>query len=227
MATATQTALKTVITADNPADGYNTPEDRRSMRSKRMLREAFAQLIEECGLDGFSISDLTERADLNRGTFYAHYKDKDDLLHCSENEIIDSLGDFERRMKEVTLRELLTVVATGRPPYVAVELFDVLREHGVLLRVLLGPRGDAAFQVRLRELVCANLVRGVLHQKYRDNPTPLVEYYVSYYASAHLGLLQRWLERGMAETSEEMARIMVSIMFLKPGDPIELKGKNK
>ncbi len=64
-------------------------EDRRSTRSKNMLRTALAQLIEERGLDVFSVSDLTERADLNRGTFYAHYKDKDDLLHCFEEEIFD------------------------------------------------------------------------------------------------------------------------------------------
>jgi AcrR family transcriptional regulator len=225
MATAAATGTTDAMLLDTPNIPY-APEDRRRLRSKRMLREAFAQLIEDRGLDGFSISDLTERADLNRGTFYAHYKDKDDLLRCFEDEIIDSLGDFERRIKEVTLRDLVDVVSTGQPPHVAVELFDVLREHGVLLRVLLGPRGDAAFQVRLRELVCVNLVSGVLYQKYRDNPTPLVEYYISYYVSAHLGLMQHWLERGMAEPSEEMARIMVAIMFLKPGDSIELKGKD-
>ena len=43
-------------------------EDRRITRSKQALREAFIELTEENGLDGFSASDLCARAGLNRGT---------------------------------------------------------------------------------------------------------------------------------------------------------------
>ncbi|MDR2109518.1 MAG: TetR/AcrR family transcriptional regulator [Coriobacteriales bacterium] len=198
--------------------------DRRTLRTKRALREAFAQLVEERGLSGFSVSELSERADLNRGTFYAHFRDRDDLLRCYEDEIVADLLLFENRLRQVKLRELLAARLSGKPPAVAVELFDVLREHGVLLRALLGERGDAAFQTRIRDGVCANLVRVVLHSKYRDRPTPLTEYYIAYYASGALGLIQRWLERGMAEPSEQIARILLTVLFLKPGDPIELKG---
>ncbi|MDR2491841.1 MAG: TetR/AcrR family transcriptional regulator [Coriobacteriales bacterium] len=199
--------------------------DRRILRSRRMLREAFAALIEARGLDGFTVSELTERADLNRGTFYAHYKDKEDLLRSFEDEIIEGLLDFEEKLKGISLKEFLLLAARGTPPRVAVELFDTLREHGTLLRVLLGPRGDAAFQARLRDTACTNFVRAVLHKKYRDNPSALTDYYIAYHASANLGLIQAWLERGMREDSQEMAHIMLAVLFLKPGDPIVLKKK--
>jgi AcrR family transcriptional regulator len=206
----------------------STPtEDRRSLRTKRMLREAFTQLIEERGLDGFSVGELTTRADINRGTFYAHYRDMSDLLTSFEDEIIEELQAFKPRIQSVTLRELHVFNRKGIPPRVTVELFDLLREHGTLLRILLNPNGDAVFQARLRDRLCTDLVRSVLHDKYTSNPKPLTEYYVAYYASAALGLIQRWLERDMQETSEEMARIMLSIMMLRPGDSIELKGSGK
>ncbi|MDR1014631.1 MAG: TetR/AcrR family transcriptional regulator [Coriobacteriales bacterium] len=198
-------------------------EDRRAARTKRMLREAFARLIGERGLDGFSVGDLTERADINRGTFYAHYRDMADLLASFEDEIIASLLSLKPRIQAVTLTELLAFNRTGAPPAVTVHLFDLLREHGPLLLVLLSPRGDAAFQARLRDRICADLVRSVLYGKYTKDPEPLIEYYVAYYASALLGLIQRWLERGMPEASEHMARIMLSVMMLRPGDPIRLK----
>jgi AcrR family transcriptional regulator len=198
--------------------------DRRITRSKRLLREAYTALACERGLDGFSVSDVTDRADLNRGTFYAHYQDLPDLLHSIENDIIAQLMPFETMIKQVTLPELIAAVTTGRPPAVAVQLFDVLRQGGALLAVLLSPTGDPSFQARLRDLVCAQVVRAVLHKKYREQPTALVEYYVAYYAAANLGLIQRWLDRGMPEPSEQMARIMLAIMFMRPGDPIRLKG---
>jgi hypothetical protein len=64
----------------------------------------------------------------------------------------------------------------------------------------------------------------VLPSKYTTNPKPLTEYYIAYYASATLGLIQRWLQGGLVETSDEMARILLSIMMLRPGDHIELMG---
>ena len=200
-------------------------EDRRTLRTRRLLSEAFTQLLEERGLDGFSVGDLTQRADINRTTFYAHYRDMNDLLQFFEEEIIAGLAALKEKIQSVSLSELLAFEQTGTPPQVAVELFDQLREHGSLLRVLLSSQGDPIFHARLRDQLCSDLVRSVLYQKYTENPTPLTEYYIAYYASALLGLIQRWLDLGMPEDSQHMARILFSIMMLKPGEPIELKGK--
>jgi AcrR family transcriptional regulator len=198
-------------------------EDRRSLRSKRMLREAFAELTQERGLDGFSVGELAERADLNRSTFYAHFRDIPDLLACLEEEIIASLASLRPQLAHVSLAEYIGFASQGKPPRVAIELFAKLREQGPLLRVLLSPQGDAAFAGRLRDRLCTDLIRSVLHEKYTNDPTPFVEYYIAYYASAVLGLIHHWLKTGMREGDEEMARTMLSIMFLRPGDPIALQ----
>jgi AcrR family transcriptional regulator len=219
------TAAAPAAPAPEPATPPSPATDRRSLRTRRMLREAFAQLTAERGLDGFSIGELTERADINRGTFYAHYRDMADLLRFFEDEIIADLQSLKPRIQAVTLKELLAFDRKGLPPQVTVELFDLLREHGHLLRVLLSPSGDASFQARLRDRICTDLVRSVLPRKYTKTPRPLTEYYIAYYASAMLGLIQRWLERDMPEDSEEMARILLSVMMLRPGDPIELRGR--
>jgi AcrR family transcriptional regulator len=54
--------------------------DRRIVKTKRLLENALVKLMIEKGFDKISIKDLTEEADINRGTFYLHYKDKYDLL---------------------------------------------------------------------------------------------------------------------------------------------------
>ena len=71
------------------------------------MREAFTSLVAERGLDGFSVGDLTDRADINRGTFYAHYRDMAELLGFFEDEVIDSLASLKPQIKAVTLRDLV------------------------------------------------------------------------------------------------------------------------
>ena len=90
---------------------------------------------------------------------------------------------------------------------------DYLREQSDFLHAVLGPGGDVRFGPRLREAVCENLVQNILHEKYRDNPTVFVEYYVAFYAAAYLGVIAHWIERGCPESSETMARIATRLLF--------------
>lgn len=55
-------------------------EDRRIEKSKQALRAALMELIVERGYEHTSVSDIADRANVGRSTFYAHYADKDDLL---------------------------------------------------------------------------------------------------------------------------------------------------
>ena len=201
-----------------PAPG----EDRRITRSKRALRGALIALIEERGLDAITVNDLCERADLNRGTFYNHFHEKENLLTALENEVLAEVALLQARMQSVTLGDMLAFRVAGRPVPVLVDLFEYLRGESDFLRAVLGSGGDVRFGPRLREAVCENLVQNILHEKYRTNPTPFVCYYVAFYASAYLGIIARWVENGCPETPEEMARIAMRLLFITPGEPIEL-----
>lgn len=208
-----------------PAESLAPPapgEDRRITRSKRALRGALIALIEERGLDAITVNDLCERADLNRGTFYNHFHDKENLLTALENEVLAEVALLQARMQSVTLGDMLAFRVAGRPVLVLVDLFEYLRGESDFLRAVLGSGGDVRFGPRLREAVCENLVQNILHEKYRTNPTPFVCYYVAFYASAYLGIIARWVENGCPETPEEMARIAMRLLFITPGEPIEL-----
>ena len=55
-------------------------EDLRVQKTKQLIKEAFIDLIEIKGYNYVSVSDITKRANINRNTFYLHYKDKEDLI---------------------------------------------------------------------------------------------------------------------------------------------------
>lgn len=53
--------------------------ERRTQRTRQVLQQAFKELVQAKGFTATSVRDITERADLNRGTFYLHYTDKYEL----------------------------------------------------------------------------------------------------------------------------------------------------
>src|SRR5690242_12357089 len=56
--------------------------DRRAQRTRQVLEQAFLNILQEKGLTAMSIQELTERANIHRGTFYAHFADKYALLEA-------------------------------------------------------------------------------------------------------------------------------------------------
>jgi AcrR family transcriptional regulator len=57
--------------------------DPRVKRTRILLEQAFMSLIEEKGFQALTVQDITERAGVNRATFYAHFPDKYALLDYS------------------------------------------------------------------------------------------------------------------------------------------------
>lgn len=210
------------IGATGPAMIGLCTEDRRITRSKKALRAALIGLMEERGFDGFTVNDLCARADLNRGTFYNHFHTKEGLLAALENEIMADLECFQNKLQGLSLKSVWSYRVKRRPLPFLVDLFDYLRGQGDFLHAALGPGGDIRFGPRLRDSVCTYLIQSILSERYRNDPEPFVGYYVAFFASAYLGIITRWIETGMQESSEEMALVAMRLLFIKPGESIKL-----
>ena len=55
-------------------------EYRSAVRSRKLINDALADLLTEKPLDKITVTDVVNRADINRGTFYAHYRDIPDAV---------------------------------------------------------------------------------------------------------------------------------------------------
>ena len=63
---------------------HKNSDDRRAKRSRRLLKDSLLALMQEKRFKDISARDITEGADLNRGTFYLHYSDTQALLESIE-----------------------------------------------------------------------------------------------------------------------------------------------
>ena len=59
---------------------HGTTIDRRVKKTKKQLRLALMHLMTQKSAKSISVRELAEQADINRSTFYIHYKDVNDLL---------------------------------------------------------------------------------------------------------------------------------------------------
>jgi AcrR family transcriptional regulator len=187
--------------------------DRRIIRTKRLIRDALTELMEEKGFEGITVRDLTEKADINRGTFYLHYRDKYDLLEQSGAEIINEIKKLTNKINPL---DALKFTGQGEPFPFIINLFEYLHENSSFMKVVLGPNGDASFQVKMKELIKKTFQQTIASKiKEEDMLVPL-EFLISYVSSAHLGVIQHWLESGMEKSPREMAMILSRITLLGP-----------
>ena len=96
--------------------------DRRVRKTKSQLRQALMQLMTEKPFKSISVRELSERADINRGTFYIHYRDVSDLLQRLEDEMAE-------RLIEVCKKYAYTDTAVEAFPY----LTDIFRFFHILM----------------------------------------------------------------------------------------------
>ena len=71
-------------------------EYRSALRSRKLINNALAELIKEKPLDKITVTDVVKRADLNRGTFYAHYNDIQDVVNRQVDEACSAIQEALR-----------------------------------------------------------------------------------------------------------------------------------
>ena len=64
-------------------------EYRSAIRSRKMIRQAFFELLKEKSFEKITVTDIVKRADVNRSTFYAHYPDVLGVVEEIQNEILE------------------------------------------------------------------------------------------------------------------------------------------
>ena|SRR5690554_4787043 len=74
-------------------------EYRSAIRSKKLIRQAFADLMENRSIDSIKVTEIVEKAGISRATFYAHFSDANAVINQLENEIIEKLNDLLSGLK--------------------------------------------------------------------------------------------------------------------------------
>ncbi|PJZ00670.1 MULTISPECIES: TetR/AcrR family transcriptional regulator [Bacillus] len=188
--------------------------DPRIRRTNQYLRDALIALLKEKDANSITIQEITEKADLTRGTFYLHYQDKQDFLFQSMTEVLD---DLIRQVKPETPVEPVSI-DEDHPPLSFVKLFEYIHEHAEYFQVMLSDRGLPQFRSLMAEFVQKRIYEELLSSIKESDKAVQVpkEILISYITSAHIGVICSWLESGMKYSPLFMANQLTRLTLLGP-----------
>ena len=183
--------------------------ERRRQRTRSQLKQATIDLLLEKGYDAITIQDITDRADLGRGTFYIHFKDKADIVWAIVQEGLDE-----------TDREARQQFETSDPPpqsefFGYFNMFQHADKNRDLYRVMLGSQGSAMLTARVQDYLAADLAsemkRYPIYTGY-DLPDNVVAQVVT---GAIVRLIIWWLETPNDYTPQQMAAMLYEALHHK------------
>ena len=173
-------------------------EDRRVRRTKKLLTQALTELLQKKQVSEITVKELTDLADMNRGTFYLYYKDIYDMLEKIEDEMFRKLDDIAQNHEHGDL--------TQQVKPILLDLFRFISENQEMCRVLLSPNGDMNFLPRLYEAI-----RERCHEFWEDQVGCLNEkefdYRYSFVVFGCAGMIRAWVNRNCQETDMQMAEL--------------------
>ena len=179
-------------------------EDRRVRRTKKLLTQALTQLLQEKQINEITVKELTDLADMNRGTFYLYYKDMFDMLEKIED------GMFEALDAIVSPHEHDDVSQQTKP--ILLDLFRFIEDNQEMCRVLLSPHGDMNFLHRLNEVVrekCLKAWPDIRKEKGEAD----FDYHYSFVVFGCAGIIRTWVNRNCPESAEKMAEMAYGMIL--------------
>ena len=170
--------------------------DRRVIKTRRQLKKGLAALMKEKSVNQITVKELVEEVDINRSTFYLHFKDIQDLLREIEE-------NMEAQIKRA-IEEHPIVSGNENAFYFIEDMFRVLDEEREISKALIGPNGDMGFIHRIERIIKENS-RGTLEKMFPGKKEDL-KYFYAFCLSGCLGLVKVWLNEGEEKSPEEMAQ---------------------
>lgn len=183
----------------------------QTAKTRQSIINAFWELAEENGLDKVTVSAVTKKANLNRGTFYTYFADMPDLIAQAEDEIIHDYQSWAMNM--------LSKGAFGNTVIVSAHVSEIFSRYDNKFFMLIGKNGDPNFRAVLQN-EATKMYRKVFAD-YTD--TVNGEYYTAYITSAAIGTLSYWHDHGRQLPIEELAKIISGLATKGLAGTIELR----
>jgi AcrR family transcriptional regulator len=179
------------MTVKTRGEMKDNKEDRRSLRSQRLLGAALVALMQEKRYVDITVQDILDRADVGRSTFYAHYQDKEDLLISSLESVLEqSIHHLDQG-------------SDGQVMLSTAEFFRHVQANRDLYKAMLWGRGmDVLFDKGLSML--SQKIESHLQAIPAQAPAVPIPVIASFLAGSFLTLLKWWVENKLPCSPEQM-----------------------
>ena len=177
--------------------------DRRVLKTKRAIQNAFAKLLSEKDINDITISDIAAEADINRKTFYKYYAGIYEVVDEIENDIVRR---FDEALTEIDLRSNAT------SPYMVFEkITSVINTDIDFFGYLLSMNSNLSLSAKLVDLLKAK-TRSIL-QMYLDISESRMELMLEFMVTGFVAVYRSWFNSDRSLPIEEISANINELCF--------------
>ncbi len=168
--------------------------DRRKKYTRMVLKDSLMHLLNQKPLSAITVKEICMEADINRSTFYTHYKDPLDLLHQIEEEIIEEMNKHLTECNFAKEEESLQLTET---------LLEYIIEQKHVCQTLLNQNTGTSFQKRVMIIAKQILMDHAVTEK-----SDRTDYFITFIISGAIHVIKDWLNNGTKQSPKEMAELI-------------------
>lgn len=196
----TPETVPSYLTQDNSIQDKKV--DRRVRRTRTLLQQSLIRLMAEKEIKDITVKELTDSADITRGTFYLHYSDIYDILRSMEYEMFVEFNAILSRPDGHSGKE-------SSPEAILTDIFSLLERRRDMARVMMGPHGDLAFVNHLKSLVKERIYQTLAQKKTGCE----YDYAEAFAVSGCVGVAETWLYHPSPLPPRRIAKICCELLM--------------
>lgn len=175
--------------------------DKRVYKTLTKIEKSMVTLLNVKSYDDISIKDICDESGISRGTFYQHYRDKDDFLF-----------QYQKAMMKKGKRRLTQIQFEERRQFFEHALNFWINE-GELLLLLLRDNGAYIVHQDIKKNLQQNIEVRLVPIMNTQALTNKEKYFlIIFMSNAVFGVLQDWVQRGRQESPKEIS-LMIDKVF--------------
>lgn len=195
-------------------------QNKKTEKTKEKIITALIELMQIKNIKQINVSELCREAQINRSTFYLHYHDIADLLEKTKNETIETLlikvKANKNQIQSIHKQDGVMMILTYQD---ILNAFRNVEEKKALVTSLLSDQGDPQFYNELRHEL-RDLMRffldgymDELRETFQEIPEDYLEVILF---DTIVNIIMLWMEKGMVESSEEIAQVIIASFSMTP-----------
>lgn len=166
-------------------------ETKKENLTREYIIDAFCKLLVTDSFDKLSVCDIADKAGVSRMSFYRNFKSKEDLVF----QLLDNISkELKANIEILEIKNQFTITK---------EYFEIFKKYNKHFLALLNSQISKTLGETIMEKLKANTPN--------DYISKTSKYIPIYYFGAMTHVLIEWLEDGMNESTEDMARLICSL----------------
>lgn len=183
--------------------------DLRVKRTNKMIIDAFIHLVEKSGFEQVTVQDIADEAMINRATFYAHYKDKQDLYET----IFDyALTAFTSVLNPTELVKG-NLIKVKHIELMMTKIYRNIQENRKFYLTIMDGSANEILRKKIADILNEQYADIFNRLKITENDIEVpMDFIIEYMTSIFIGTLHWWLTTDSQMTPEHLAKLVIKLV---------------